>query len=96
MAEAITIHGPQVCPRPCVDCDPGHHWLPDGYDPDDLQGQEEEPHIAPILAYDREHGTEHILGHYTCKHCPAWISDEDYTVLEDELFEAEEVDRAED
>jgi hypothetical protein len=81
---AITIHGPQTCLRPCVDCDPGHHWLPACLDSNEWAGLDGEDYEA-VLAFDREHGTEHALAFYACKHCPAWISDEDHDALEEEV-----------
>jgi hypothetical protein len=83
MGAAVTIHGPQACLRPCVECHPGHHWLPICL-PDDPDEDEVED-FHSVLDFDREHGTDHALAFYACKHCPAWISDEDHDVLEEEF-----------
>lgn len=73
----MAVHGPEVCERPCFDCDPGHHWIAEGLDPE----TEEEDDAHGVMAYDRENGTDHALGHYVCKHCPAWCEVDD---VEDE------------
>lgn len=64
------IHGTLVCPKPCAECpDADHHWLEESFDPVALA--ENEPQ-HPVLVYDGEHGTDHVLAHWQCKHCPAW------------------------
>jgi hypothetical protein len=74
----LSIHGPAKCERPCVECDPGHHWIEmgtaewakeDDFDHDDVE--------LAVLKYDREHGTDHLLAFYACKHCPAWCELDD-------------------
>lgn len=77
----ITIHGPQTCPRPCADCNPGHHWLPVCLDLSEFADPLDSEDYEAVLAFDREHGTEHALAFYACKHCPAWISDDDFDLL---------------
>ena len=64
--------GPKACPSPCWECSDGtsaHHWIENGFDPDDPDEDEER---SLVFAYDQMHGTEHSLAHWACKHCPAW------------------------
>ncbi len=65
------VHGSAQCEHRCGTCSHGeHHWIDAGFDPTDPE--EEDAQAAAILAYDREHGTEHAMAHYACKHCAAW------------------------
>lgn len=67
-----------LCPQPCQQCKPYHHWLEDGIAPDE---REDRGADHPVLVYDRQHGTEHAREFFTCKHCGAW-----WTALPDSHF----------
>jgi hypothetical protein len=64
------IHGPQICECPCYECDHGHHWMENSLAPD-----EEEMDAHQVLAYDREHSTEHALAHLVCKVSPKAVGE---------------------
>lgn len=83
------LHGPPTCPvapAGCEACSGQHHWIESGFDPTALdQDDEPDPAQVAVAAYDREHGTEHALAYYACKHCPAWCEAEYvWEVLEEE------------
>lgn len=56
----------QACPRPCSECDEGHHWLPG----DEVNEPEHEAAIAGEAVW------------YACKHCDAWITSERHDELD--------------
>lgn len=61
--EQLLRGGPKQCPRPCSECDPGHHWLEVCPNPDDLDDED-----CQHEAY-KTHG---LLAWNECKHCEAW------------------------
>jgi hypothetical protein len=84
------LHGPKRCPRApagCEACEGYHHWLEHGFDPSEEPPEEDSQALA-VLAYDREHGTDHALAFYGCKHCDAWAEAELVWELEGEEDEA--------
>jgi len=69
--------GPDVCPRPCSECKPGHHMS--GMYSNSLDAMEDgdidEDHPGAAEA-----GCEAWIG---CKHCEAWIDYEAWDTWED-------------
>jgi hypothetical protein len=61
---AVDRRGPVNCETPCVECDScgGHHWVDEGWDLSDPDG--DEACSMPVLA-----GLPVWFG---CKHCDAW------------------------
>lgn len=90
------LHGPPRCPRApagCEACSGFHHWLDSGFDPENASYCTEENLLSgerAVLDYDREHGTEHALAFFGCKHCDAWAECEYVWELE----EAQELDES--
>lgn len=75
MSQDPRLHGPPRCLLSCSVCDGDHHWIEDSVVPEEDDFFDPEalhPVEKAVLAYDREHGTEHRLAFYGCKHCPAW------------------------
>ncbi|HET6613663.1 MAG TPA: hypothetical protein VFG83_16805 [Kofleriaceae bacterium] len=58
----MTIHGPQVCPLRCSECPDREHHFSEG----------------GIEMDDEEYPDEDTEVRVWCKHCPAWISYDDY------------------
>jgi hypothetical protein len=83
------LHGPETCPvapKGCDGCSGNHHWLDTGYNPDDLNFEDEDETVLAVAAFDRAHHTEHLLAFYACKHCASW-AECDYV---EELEEADD------
>ena len=58
-ANVVRTGGPDICERPCGECDADHHFSEGGL----AMADEEPEHEAAKLG---------ILAWYGCKHCPAW------------------------
>lgn len=98
----VGLHGPVRCPvapAGCSVCDGYHHWLEDGFDPENPPWKDDPEGVADgsyarelaVAEYDREHGTDHALAFWGCKHCPAWATDEHVGSLEEDEFDEWEV-----
>lgn len=66
------VHGPATCSLTCSVCSGGHHWIEDGFDPDDPYfGSEDDPDRERSNAI-KATGEENAAAHFVCKHCSAW------------------------
>lgn len=75
----ITVHNDNQCRR-CVDCEgERHHWIEDGGED---WGEDFMPHLESPVAMVPE------LVWFQCRHCPAWITCEDFWRLEEEMEDA--------
>lgn len=90
------LHGPATCPvapRGCETCRGSHHWIEASVDPG-ADPNDPDPNLSPadraVLVHDRQHGTEHALAYYGCKHCDAWAEPEYVWDEEDLIDECDE------